>query len=79
VDCLAERPSITTVLAVQPFRCVGADPVGIAFPSFGCSSNVEQQQGKYIFHHMFAYEKIARGKSEKGNVSSDNHLRRKFV
>jgi hypothetical protein len=49
VDCLAERPGITTVLAVQPFRCVGADPVGIAFPSFGCSSNVEQQQGKYIF------------------------------
>jgi hypothetical protein len=48
VNCLAERPGIATVLAVRPFRCVGGDPVGVAFASYGCSSVVEQQQGKYI-------------------------------
>ena len=47
VNCLAERPGIATVLAVRPFRCVGGDPVGVAFTSYGCSSIVEQQQGKY--------------------------------
>jgi hypothetical protein len=47
VACLAERPSITTVLAVRPFRCKGGDPVGVAFPSFNCSSTIDQQ-GKYI-------------------------------
>jgi hypothetical protein len=57
VDCLAERPSITTVLAVQSFRCVGGDPVGISFPSAGCSSDVEQQQGKYISNISIIYDK----------------------
>jgi hypothetical protein len=56
VDCLAERPSITTVLAVRSFRCVGGDPVGISFPSAGCSSVVEQQQGKYISNILIVYK-----------------------
>jgi hypothetical protein len=59
VNCLAERPGIATVLAVRPFRCVGGDPVGVAFTSYGCSSIVEPQQGKYIFSISIICEKNA--------------------
>jgi hypothetical protein len=60
VDCLTERLSITTVLAVQPFCCVGADPVWIAFPLFGSSSNVDSTARQVHLHYMNTYEKEMR-------------------
>jgi hypothetical protein len=68
VDCLAERPSITTVLAVQPFRCVGPIRWGLRSHHSDARRTSNNSKASTFSSSQIFTKRNARDKSAKINV-----------